>query len=290
MPTSSRMRWPYPAENQDPFHDSFDQMVTAMDASAFVFRENEQIVALMKGGTVTFTLSSGILTWSAALELNSAITGFKWSIPAGSITLADGEYWYVVLAHNPITNTTLASVKASKLPDSDPDNPYVLGLRNGDRVYFRGGKVILDGQSLQLFATMSGGGGGGVGTTGQKWRENVALATVDQNNTGTAKVIGAYSMDTDDYTLNLTTKTYTFMAVANVDVGSVTGEVVLWNLTTSSAAATITVVGITTPTKFTAVPTLLATENVYEVRIRVTAGVGTIYVSWAGLQIDNTIV
>lgn len=290
MPTSSRMQWPYPAENQDPFFDSFEQMVTAMDASAFVFRENEQIIGLMKGGTVAWNASLGTLSWSAALELNSAITGFKWSIPAASITLEDGEYWYVTLNHNPITNTTLSTVKASKLPDTDPDNPYVLGLRSGDRVYFRGGKVILDGQSLQLFATMPGGGGGGVGTSGQKWRESVAMAVSDSNGTGTPKVMGAYSLDSDDFTLSLTTKTFTFMAIANVDVGSVTGEIVLWNLTTASAAATIVVAGITSPTKFTQTASILSTENIYEVRARVTAGTGTVYVNWAGLQIDNTIV
>lgn len=289
MPTSSRMRWPYPAENQDPFFDSFESMVTAMDASSFVFRENDPIL-VMKGGSVSFTASSGLLSWSQAIELNSAVTGFKWSIPAGSVNLADGEYWYCTLAHNPITNTVITSTKGLKLPDSDPDNPYVLGVRNGDRVYFRGGKVLLDAQTLTLFATMPGGGGGGVGTSGQMWRENIALAIANQNNTGTPKVMGAWSGDSDDYTLNLTNKTFTFMAIANVDVGSVTGVIELYNLTTASVAATITVNGITSPTKFTQSATILSTENIYEVRGRVTAGVGTLYVTWAGLQIDNTIV
>lgn len=289
MPTSSRMRWPYPAENQDPFFDSFESMVTAMDASSFVFRENDPIL-IMKGGSVSFTASSGLLTWSQTLELNSAVTGFKWSIPAGSVSLADGDYWYATLNHNPIVNTAITTTSASKLPASDPDNPYVLGLRNGDRVYFRGGKVLLDAQTLALFSTMPGGSGGGVGTSGQKWRENVTLAVSNQNNTGTPKVMGAWSGDSDDYTLNLTSKTFTLMVIANVDSGSVTGEIELYNLTAAAPAATITVTGITAPTKFTQSATILATENVYEVRARVTAGVGTLYVTFAGLQIDNTIV
>jgi hypothetical protein len=289
MPTTSRMKWPYPAENQDPFFSSFEAMVTAMDASSFVFRENDSIL-IMKGGSVSFAALSGLLTWDATLELNSAVTGFKWNVPAGSINLADGEYWYVTLAHNPITNTTIVSSKASKLPDSDPDNPYVLGLRNGDRVYFRGGKVLLDAQTLSLFQTMPGGGGGGVGTTGQKWRENVALTISNQNSSGTAKVMGAYSTDADDYTLNLTNKAFTFMAIANVDVGTVSGEIVLWNLTTAAAAATITVTGLTAPTKFAVAASINTVENIYEVRGRVTAGTGTLFVNWAGLQIDNVIV
>jgi hypothetical protein len=287
MPTSPRMGWPYPEENQDPFWDAFVAFVAAQDASVFALKEDRDLL-IMNGGTVSFTASSGLLSWSLPIELNSAVTGFKWTLPAGSVNLNDGDYLYVTLPHNPTTNLNVASGSGSTLPKTDIDNPIVLGLRNGDRVYFRDGKVLLDGQALTLFATMPGGGG--VGASGEFWRESITMAVGDQNNSGTPKVMGAFPLDSDDYTLTGTTKTFTFMAIANVDVGSVTGTVVLYDLTAAAVVATLTFAGFTASTKQSASAAIGAAEHIYEVRGQVTAGVGTLYVHWAGIQIDNTVV
>lgn len=285
---SSRMKWPLIPENADPFFDAFTAFVTAQDASVFALKEDRDLL-LMKGGTVSFTASSGLLSWSQAIEMNAAGVGFKWTLPAGSVNLNDGDYLYVTLAHNPTTNLNVAAGTGATLPKADIDNPIVLGLRNGDRVYFRDGKVLLDGQAITLFATMVGGGGG-VGAPGEKWRENLTMAVGDSNSSGTPKVMGAHPIDSDDYTLNGTTKTFTFMALANVDVGSVTGTVVLYDLTAASTVATLTFAGVTAPTKQTAAATILTVEHVYEVRGQVTAGTGTLFVHWAGIQIDNTVI
>jgi hypothetical protein len=101
--------------------------------------------------------------------------------------------------------------------------------------------------------------------------------------------MGAFPFDSDDYTLTGTTKTFTFMAVANVDSGVVTGTVVLYDLTATAIVATLTFSGLTTPTKQTAVVAIGGIEHVYEVRAQLTVGVGTLYVHWAGVQIDNTV-
>lgn len=288
MATSPRQGWPYPEENQEPFFDAFAAMVAAQDASVFALREDKDLL-MMKGGLVSFVAGTGLLTWASPIELNSSVTGFKWTIPAGNVTVNDGEYIYVTLAHNPVTNVNVAALVGSKLPDADPDNPIILGLRNGDRIYFRDGKILIDGQTLSLFETNPGGGGGGVGTSGQKWRENVTMALNNDNTSMTPKVMGAFSTDSDDYTLTGTTKNITFMAVANTDGALVNGTVVLWDLNTASAAATLTYNGVTAPTKQTAAATVLSVEHIYEVRAQLTAGTGTIFVHWAGLQIDNVI-
>lgn len=289
MATSPLMGWPYPEENQDPFFDAFAAFVAAQDASVFALKEDRDFL-IMKGGTVAFTASSGLLTWSQPIEFNSAVTGFKWTLPAGSVNLSDGDYLYITLPHNPTTNLNVASGVGQTLPKADIDNPIVLGLRNGDRVYFRDGKVLLDGQSLTLFAQMPGGGGGGVGSPGEKWRENIAIAISDENSSLTPKVMGAFPIDSDDYTLSGTNKTFTFMAVANVDSVAVNATVVLWDLNTATAAATLTFNGVTAPTKQTAPATVLSVEHIYEVRGQLTAGTGTLFVHWAGVQIDNTVI
>lgn len=155
--SSSRMRWPYPSEGQDPFFATYQAQISAQDASAFALVENQNIF-IMAGGTITWAASSGLLSWATSIELNSAQTGFKWSISPGSITLADGECFYVDLSHNPVVSTSVVAAKASKLPSTGLDTVLLLGVRNGARVYFRGGKVIQDGESTAIFET----GGGGV--------------------------------------------------------------------------------------------------------------------------------
>jgi len=288
MPTSPRMGWPYPAENQDPFFTAFESMIGAQDASVFATREDRNVL-VMAGGTVSFTALSGLLSWTAPIELNSAVSGFKWNVAVDSVNLADGQYLFIRLARNPITNTTLIAEVASVLPGNDPDNTLILALRNGNRVYWRDGRVLLDGQAVPLFSNPPSGGGG-VGLSGQFWRENVAIAISDSANAATPKVMGTWGVDSADYTLNGTTKNFEFCVIANVDVGTVTGEVKLYNLTTASDAAVLTFVGPTTPVKQVILATVTTSDHLYEVRARITAGVGTIYVQWAGLRINNVVV
>jgi Cu/Ag efflux protein CusF len=286
MGTSPRQKWPTPEENQDPFFEAFIALVNAQDASVFGLREDRDLL-MMKGGNVSFTASSGLLSWSAGIEMNSAATGFRWTIPAGSVNLNDGDYIYTTLAHNPITNLNVAASTAAKLPGTNPDNTIILGIRNGDRVYFRDGRILIDAQTLPIFSSPPGGST--IGSPGQKWRENVTLVTGDSNTTNTPKVMGAWSMDADDYTINGTNKTFTFMAIANTEGPGVNGTVVLYDLTAAAVAATLTFNGLATPTKQTVAATISLVEHVYEVRAQLTLGSGTIFVHWAGLQIDNTL-
>lgn len=287
MPTSQRMGWPYPAENQDPFFASFESMIKAQDTSVYATREDRNVL-LMAGGLVAFTASTGLLTWSLPIEMNSAVTGFKWSIPAGNVSILDGQYLFVRLARNPISNTVLTVEVASVLPGNDPDNTFIIALRNGNRVYFRDGHVLLDGTSVLLFSAPPSGTGG-VGTPGQAFRQSLTLATSDSANSGTPKVMGSLALDSDDYTLNGTAKTFEFCVVANVDGAGVTGEVKLYNLTAAADAAVLTFAGLTSPTKQLIAATISNADDLYEVRGVITAGVGTLYVAWAGIRISNTI-
>jgi hypothetical protein len=287
MSTSLRMGWPVPAENQDPFYDTFASMVAAQDVSVYATREDRNIL-VMAGGIVSFTASSGLLSWTSPIELNSAVTGFKWNVAAAAVNLLDGEYLFIRLARNPITNTTLVAEIASILPGNDPDNTLILALRNGNRVYWRDGRVLLDGQSVPLFSTPPAGSGG-VGSSGQFWRENVAIAITDSANSATPKIMGTWGVSAADYTLNGTVKGFEFCVIAYVDVGSVTGEVKLYDLTSATDAAVLTFVGSTSPTKQVITATISSSDHLYEVRGRVTAGVGVVYVQWAGLRINNVI-
>ena len=149
------MNWPFPAENVDPWFDQFDDMVTAMDASGYAAREDRNLL-MGKGGIVSFTESTGILAWDAPFEIYSTIRGFIFTIPVGSVTLQDGELFYVDIVRSPSVGAPVVPVVSTQVPPSD--TAVVIAIRRGFDVFFRFGKKIGDGESFNVF---EGGGGGG---------------------------------------------------------------------------------------------------------------------------------
>jgi hypothetical protein len=152
MPTSPRLNWPYPSENQDPWWEKFKSFVEAVDQSFYTTREDKNFV-LFGGGTVSFDASSGLLSWTDPLEGVAATTGYRWNIPTpttgGSVTLQDGEFFYVELTRAPQSTQSLVAEKGSRIPVSD--DALVIAQRLGTAVIFRNGAVVGDGQSVILF-------------------------------------------------------------------------------------------------------------------------------------------
>jgi hypothetical protein len=157
MPSSPRMSWPTIAENQDPWFDAFTGLVNAIDASCYASREDRHAV-LMGGGIISFTAATGLLTWAASLEVLAAVTGYLWTLPAGQVTLQDGEIFYVNLVRAPQSGTGLAAQHAMQVPTTDQG--FLLAIRRGIRVYFRNGAVALDGHPGAIIQNPGSGGGG----------------------------------------------------------------------------------------------------------------------------------
>lgn len=157
MATSPRMRWPYPSEGVDPWYDSFSGMVDAQDTTAFSAQEAKNII-LSGGGIISWSASTGLLQWASPLEVNAASTGFLESIPAGSVYLPnDGDVGYVRFLSGPSASLELVVRVSGALPAADLDRALVLFRRRGNRVFFRNGGVIQDGESAAIID---------VGTTG----------------------------------------------------------------------------------------------------------------------------
>lgn len=155
--TTPRLLIPYPDDNTAPWDAVFEAMILAIDASLYVPREDRNIV-IFGGGTVSFNATTGVLSWSADIGLLSSVTGYKWVVPAGSVTLNDGQLFYITVARAPQTNTTNTPTVASNTPNQPSgDNQILVGIRVGTNVHFRDGFVISDGQSQILF---DGSGGG----------------------------------------------------------------------------------------------------------------------------------
>lgn len=156
MPTSPRLHWPFPSQGQEPWFDTFESMVGAMDASGFAAREDRHTI-FMEGGTFSFAANTGVLTWTQPIEILSGVTGFRWLIPAASLVLQEGDMFWVDLPRGPTANISTTAQKSNQIPSSD--TAQIIGIRRNNRVYFRFGYILLDGQSVPLFSSPPTGSG-----------------------------------------------------------------------------------------------------------------------------------
>ena len=154
MPNSNKMLWPYPNKDTDPWFDIFESMVTAMDSSGYASREDRNII-FGGGGDVHWDAGTSILTWAADIVAYSMISGFKLSIPAGSISVADGDVIYINVTRYPVTSATIAATTATNVPNTD--SAMALAVRVGTTIYWRWGSKIETGETLNLFGVPGSG-------------------------------------------------------------------------------------------------------------------------------------
>jgi len=165
MPSTPRMGFVFPSENQDPYYDGLVEFYSQIDAAAYAAREDRSII-LHGGGTVTFDAGTGTLAWSSDIDLFSPITGFAWRIAAGTLTLEDGQLCYVNITRAPSRVLNVELLRGTQIPSSNQG--LIIGIRRGTAVYFRNGAGVLDGSPLTDLGLGGGGGGGGGGGTSQQ--------------------------------------------------------------------------------------------------------------------------
>lgn len=149
MPNSSRMQWPYPAKDVDPWFDTFEAMIDAMDSSSYSSREDRDII-FGGGGNVSWNATSGLLSWSSDIVLYSMISGFKLSVLAGNVTLLAGQVLYVDVTRSPLQNLTLIANVANSVPNTD--TALILAVRSVNTIYWKWGSKIEDGETINLFS------------------------------------------------------------------------------------------------------------------------------------------
>ena len=152
------MTWPLISENADPWFDAFMAMVVGQDASGYAEREDRSMV-LMGGGLISFDAGLDTLTWASTLELFASITGFLWQVSPATITLLDGQVFYVSLVRHPTQNLVLVPQVSYQVPSSDRD--CLIAFRRGTRVFFRNGAVAISGSPGVIIDDCCAGGGGG---------------------------------------------------------------------------------------------------------------------------------
>lgn len=269
MPNSPRMSWPYPKEFEDPFYAKFVAFVNALDASFFTTREDKNFV-LFGGGTISFNSTSGVLTWSAPIQAVSATSGIRWRIPngttGGSVTLQDGEFFYVELVRNPQVAQDIAAVVGSRISPSD--DALIIAQRLGDVVVFRNGAAISNGQSVVLF---------NVQILSQEERY-VGIAGLQTTDVSTFEGKGGFFFDpTKLFGSGVGfTRTIKFRAILETTDVLLPAEIRLYNITDAEvvAGSTLSSASLTPAAVESAALSLPAAPKVFEVQLRLN-GVAT---------------
>jgi hypothetical protein len=283
------MGWPFPTENQDPFFEAFQAMMTALDSSGYAAREDRNLI-FGGGGTMTWNINPlngiGTLTWSSTLFVFSSNVGFYHAIAAGSIQLQTAELVYCILTRAPTANITTTLASSPQFPPAaDGDAWYCLGVMGGDnRLYFRNGKVMNDGDSAEVLQT----NGGGFGKKDEILNLNIPIALREDTDLSSYQVVGQYWFDPADYVISGTTPTLVLKTIAFTTLPSDLGYVALYDLTNAAWLAECTF-SSSTPTQYTDnVVTWPTGPALLEIRI-MCEGDATgdkTYCQWAGLNIQ----
>ncbi len=260
MPNTPRMKWPFPRENLDPWFDSYVDQLSAQDASGYAHREDRNEF-LGAGGTFTFDDVGDSLTWDATLEIYSPITGFRIDVPADTISIEDGQVFYVELTRAPTNVITAVPVVSSTIPGND--TAMVIAVRRGSNMVFRHGVSLPSGVPSPLFAPAVPPAGP-LGTIWAGGRES-------HDSDVTPLIVGAFAFTPTIYLPDLTSLVFRAVA-ANGDVG-LTNSVILFNVTDSETVATLDFTSTSiakdevTLTLGSGVGEIDTPEHIYEVRI-----------------------
>lgn len=155
MALTSRLRYPYPDENLDPWYDSFASFTDAIDASLYTVREDRSVV-LTGGGTISFAISGldGTVAWTSTIDIVSPIAGLLLQVSPGSVALRDGEMLYAQMVRSPTVTQGISLTKTTQIPNTD--NALLIAVRRENVLYWRNGRSIGDGESLSLFTSPGG--------------------------------------------------------------------------------------------------------------------------------------
>jgi hypothetical protein len=136
------MNYTYPSRDEDPWYDSFQSLVTALDSSTFAHREDRSLV-FAGGGTLSWTVGTSTLTWNDTIQIASTISGRRISVSADSVVLGDGQILYLDLIRQPLQNISTSFQVADQLPSTN--NACAVAVRIGGVVFFRTGISLSDG-------------------------------------------------------------------------------------------------------------------------------------------------
>lgn len=121
-----------PSEYEDPFWDSDVFRMTDIDDWAFANAEDKNQFII---GSISFDSGTGEVSWGAPIFLASALQTGLITITPDALTVADGQFLYVVVPRPYQTATLVAAVGSPPLSDEDM---VPIAFRYGSNLYIKG--------------------------------------------------------------------------------------------------------------------------------------------------------
>ena len=137
MPTTTRLGWIYPTEEQKDWWNIWKTLVNQMDSDVWASFENSFLV-LSGGGDIYLDTVMDTLAWSGDLYIRSLLTMGTVRIPAGSVTLEDGNIGYVVVSR-PLLGSSDGTLQVTSTPlvGAEQRNKVFVCARVGDELILR---------------------------------------------------------------------------------------------------------------------------------------------------------
>ncbi len=227
---------------------------------------------------------------TAFVPTNAAAGSISGSISANRVAYGSGADAIQGSANLTFNGSTLALTGALTVSNHMTLDGYIIDLSAGAS---DGQSIVYSSGSGKFIAqTVSGGPGGGFGTTGEKIISIIPGAFYTSTASTTAVVVGGFQVNAADYTITGTTLSFVFRAVASLGSATVSGYVKLRNVTDSSDVATLTFSSTSDATQESTVTGSISSTKIYEVRIycsNVVTGLDFIQLLSAELRAINTI-
>jgi hypothetical protein len=148
-----RNSFPYPAEREQPFYDTFKAGELAKDSAIFANSDNTNVV-WQKGGIFSWDAATSILFWTDTIYVNGFHSPFGGYIPEGSVTIQENEVIYFKLprlVQNEDTELQLFRSNRVFLEGVRLHDLRLFVTRRDGVLYFANGCTLKDGDTGVLF-------------------------------------------------------------------------------------------------------------------------------------------
>jgi type VI secretion system secreted protein VgrG len=175
----------------------------------------------MRGKFIHSKVTPGMLTWTGILNLDSIVGNLRYTVPAGSVTLADKQVAYIVLNRNTNfqpTNTFTFTIGSPTVTATS----LVAGIFPGDFIVFFSDSIAnlaevqsISGNTITLVSPYGASGGSpppGSPNMGTSANYGILAATAITNSVGTSVVNG----DFGEYPGGTVTGAFTISGATNL--------------------------------------------------------------------------
>lgn len=143
--STSRLGIPYPSKNAREWFDEWQAMMNSVDSNLFGLLDGRNVFE-SGGGVISWNVPT--LDWSESLGFVSPTFGKVATVSVGSISVADGEFVFVVLSPGLTADTTTSLLTATRVPVDI--GARVFAYRSGDVLYFTKGLSLSDTETNEV--------------------------------------------------------------------------------------------------------------------------------------------